>query len=265
MSRRGCSLPANASGFDPHRASLTGRFGQVNDDYDVLAPVAIPLIVIFCICTVCSRVYQIKKSNRIDAEEKMFHVEAKKKVGKMWQGASQSEGGFVPDQLHSGLNKGIDATSRAVDGVMDASVAAMDVGLKGARMVGNAGSAVMKGSMKVGSSMLDGMFAVANRSAPVVNKATKGVTDGAKKGGRFFSRKVKEFPTGTSKALKASGIFSRSKKKKKAAAEAAAAEAARAGGSFCPDFDDWQRRTDANGEFYWYPLRNTIIRTGILN
>eukprot|EP01047_Picozoa_sp_COSAG01_P010331 COSAG01_NODE_434_length_17079_cov_11.829270_24_plen_180_part_00 len=29
MSRRGCSLPANASGFDRHRASITGRFGQV--------------------------------------------------------------------------------------------------------------------------------------------------------------------------------------------------------------------------------------------
>jgi hypothetical protein len=29
MSRRGCSLPANASGFDPHRASITSRFGQV--------------------------------------------------------------------------------------------------------------------------------------------------------------------------------------------------------------------------------------------
>jgi hypothetical protein len=30
MSRRGCSLPVNASGFDPHRASITGRFGQVS-------------------------------------------------------------------------------------------------------------------------------------------------------------------------------------------------------------------------------------------
>jgi hypothetical protein len=29
MSRRGCSLPANASGFDPHRASIISRFGQV--------------------------------------------------------------------------------------------------------------------------------------------------------------------------------------------------------------------------------------------
>jgi|EP01047_Picozoa_sp_COSAG01_P062730 hypothetical protein len=29
MSRCGCSLPANASGFDPHRASVTSRFGQV--------------------------------------------------------------------------------------------------------------------------------------------------------------------------------------------------------------------------------------------
>jgi hypothetical protein len=29
MSRRGCSLPANASGFDPHRASISRRFGQV--------------------------------------------------------------------------------------------------------------------------------------------------------------------------------------------------------------------------------------------
>jgi hypothetical protein len=29
MSRRGCSLPANASGFDPHRASISSRFGQV--------------------------------------------------------------------------------------------------------------------------------------------------------------------------------------------------------------------------------------------
>jgi hypothetical protein len=29
MSRRGCSLPANASGVDPHRASITSRFGQV--------------------------------------------------------------------------------------------------------------------------------------------------------------------------------------------------------------------------------------------
>jgi hypothetical protein len=31
MSRRGCSLPANASGFEPHRASITSRFGQVFD------------------------------------------------------------------------------------------------------------------------------------------------------------------------------------------------------------------------------------------
>jgi hypothetical protein len=29
MSRRGCSLPANASGADPHRASISSRFGQV--------------------------------------------------------------------------------------------------------------------------------------------------------------------------------------------------------------------------------------------
>jgi hypothetical protein len=29
MSRRGCSLPANASGFDPHRASISSRSGQV--------------------------------------------------------------------------------------------------------------------------------------------------------------------------------------------------------------------------------------------
>jgi hypothetical protein len=29
LSRRGCSLPANASGFDPHRASISIRFGQV--------------------------------------------------------------------------------------------------------------------------------------------------------------------------------------------------------------------------------------------
>jgi hypothetical protein len=29
MSRRGCSLPANASGFDPHRASITSRIGPV--------------------------------------------------------------------------------------------------------------------------------------------------------------------------------------------------------------------------------------------
>jgi exoribonuclease R len=31
MSRRGCSLPANASSFDPHRASITRRFGQVEE------------------------------------------------------------------------------------------------------------------------------------------------------------------------------------------------------------------------------------------
>jgi hypothetical protein len=30
MSRRGCSLPANASSVDPHRASITSRFGQVS-------------------------------------------------------------------------------------------------------------------------------------------------------------------------------------------------------------------------------------------
>jgi hypothetical protein len=30
MGRRGCSLPANASGFDPHRASISSRFGQVS-------------------------------------------------------------------------------------------------------------------------------------------------------------------------------------------------------------------------------------------
>eukprot|EP01049_Picozoa_sp_SAG25_P007395 SAG25_NODE_601_length_6632_cov_6.861319_4_plen_85_part_00 len=29
MSRLGCSLPANASGFDPRRASISSRFGQV--------------------------------------------------------------------------------------------------------------------------------------------------------------------------------------------------------------------------------------------
>ena len=32
MSRRGCSLPANASSFDPHRASISSRFGQVAKD-----------------------------------------------------------------------------------------------------------------------------------------------------------------------------------------------------------------------------------------
>jgi hypothetical protein len=32
MSRRGCSLPANASGLDPHRASISSRFGQVTTD-----------------------------------------------------------------------------------------------------------------------------------------------------------------------------------------------------------------------------------------
>eukprot|EP01047_Picozoa_sp_COSAG01_P059479 COSAG01_NODE_7146_length_3331_cov_7.400062_4_plen_65_part_00 len=30
MSRRGRSLPANPSGCDPHRASISGRFGQVD-------------------------------------------------------------------------------------------------------------------------------------------------------------------------------------------------------------------------------------------
>jgi hypothetical protein len=30
LSRRGCSLPANASGVAPHRASITSRFGQVS-------------------------------------------------------------------------------------------------------------------------------------------------------------------------------------------------------------------------------------------
>ena len=29
ISRRGYSLPANASDFDPHRSSIRGRFGQV--------------------------------------------------------------------------------------------------------------------------------------------------------------------------------------------------------------------------------------------
>jgi hypothetical protein len=28
MSRRGCSIPANASGFDPHRASISSRYAQ---------------------------------------------------------------------------------------------------------------------------------------------------------------------------------------------------------------------------------------------
>jgi hypothetical protein len=32
MSRRGCSLPANACGLDPHRASISSRFGQVDKD-----------------------------------------------------------------------------------------------------------------------------------------------------------------------------------------------------------------------------------------
>jgi|EP01049_Picozoa_sp_SAG25_P008393 hypothetical protein len=35
MSRRGCSLPANASGFDPHRASISSRFGQELSELDV--------------------------------------------------------------------------------------------------------------------------------------------------------------------------------------------------------------------------------------
>eukprot|EP01047_Picozoa_sp_COSAG01_P021537 COSAG01_NODE_1252_length_11052_cov_503.195380_7_plen_114_part_00 len=45
MSRRGCSLPANASGFDPHRALISSRFGQVlaspaDDPVDALERVA---------------------------------------------------------------------------------------------------------------------------------------------------------------------------------------------------------------------------------
>jgi hypothetical protein len=35
MSRRGRSSPANASGLDPHRASITSRFGQVGFNYIV--------------------------------------------------------------------------------------------------------------------------------------------------------------------------------------------------------------------------------------
>jgi hypothetical protein len=31
MSRRGCSLPANASGFDTHRDSISSRSGQAAD------------------------------------------------------------------------------------------------------------------------------------------------------------------------------------------------------------------------------------------
>jgi hypothetical protein len=38
MSRRGCSLPANASGFDPHRASISSRFGQAPASSDSAAP-----------------------------------------------------------------------------------------------------------------------------------------------------------------------------------------------------------------------------------
>jgi Ca2+-binding EF-hand superfamily protein len=38
MSRRGCSLPANASGIDPHCASITSRFGQVHGDATAAAP-----------------------------------------------------------------------------------------------------------------------------------------------------------------------------------------------------------------------------------
>eukprot|EP01047_Picozoa_sp_COSAG01_P024904 COSAG01_NODE_1554_length_9930_cov_19.371478_6_plen_276_part_00 len=35
MSRRGCSLPANASGFDTHRASISSRCGQELSELDV--------------------------------------------------------------------------------------------------------------------------------------------------------------------------------------------------------------------------------------
>eukprot|EP01047_Picozoa_sp_COSAG01_P009306 COSAG01_NODE_380_length_17862_cov_20.427212_18_plen_170_part_00 len=38
MSRRGCSLPAIASGFDPHRASITSRFGQVLSYQNTINP-----------------------------------------------------------------------------------------------------------------------------------------------------------------------------------------------------------------------------------
>jgi hypothetical protein len=34
LSRRGCSLPANASVFDLHRASISSRFGQVEGPYN---------------------------------------------------------------------------------------------------------------------------------------------------------------------------------------------------------------------------------------
>jgi hypothetical protein len=38
MSRRGCSLPANASGFEPHHASIISCFGQVSDALLELRP-----------------------------------------------------------------------------------------------------------------------------------------------------------------------------------------------------------------------------------
>jgi hypothetical protein len=46
MTRRGCSLPANASGFDPHRASITSRFGQVVLDLDavLVAPLVLACV-----------------------------------------------------------------------------------------------------------------------------------------------------------------------------------------------------------------------------
>jgi hypothetical protein len=34
----GCSSPADASGFDPHRASISGRFGQVLDTVSMTDP-----------------------------------------------------------------------------------------------------------------------------------------------------------------------------------------------------------------------------------
>jgi hypothetical protein len=43
--RRGCSLPANASGLEPHRASISSRFGQVRPEEtltDVVARVVLP-------------------------------------------------------------------------------------------------------------------------------------------------------------------------------------------------------------------------------
>jgi hypothetical protein len=149
------------------------------NSYDTLAPVGLPILIILCAVLVCSHVYKAKKSATVAPNEDgavLMHEEALKSLGagaKRVGLTSKSEGGFINDQVYSGMERGLHVGSRAVDGVTNVAVGAIDAGLAAKRMA-------TKTTAKVGSAALGAVLTVGNAVTPVLDKASGAAMKGAR-------------------------------------------------------------------------------------